>query len=150
MYDQGKDDLRQDAVMQQVFNVMNTLLKADKETKRRKLHIRTYKVCIKRILVKYCRIVKYTILAHIHIYNILFFQVVPLTQRSGILEWCDNTIPIITVLIGSNSSHGLHKKYYPNDYTANTCREKLTVSLYRNNVIFHLFIVFINYVFYLL
>ncbi|CAK9801500.1 Serine-protein kinase ATM [Anthophora quadrimaculata] len=90
----GKDDLRQDAVMQQVFNVMNTLLKACKETKRRKLIIRTYKV-------------------------------VPLTQRSGILEWCDNTIPIITTLIGSNGIPGLHKKYYPKDYTANFCKEKL-------------------------
>ncbi|CAK9823884.1 Serine-protein kinase ATM [Anthophora retusa] len=90
----GKDDLRQDAVMQQVFNVMNTLLKACKETKRRKLIIRTYKV-------------------------------VPLTQRSGILEWCDNTIPIITTLIGSNGIPGLHKKYYPKDYTANVCKEKL-------------------------
>ena len=30
--------------MQQVFNVMNTLLKSYKETKRRKLTIRTYKV----------------------------------------------------------------------------------------------------------
>lgn len=41
---QGRDDLRQDAVMQQVFNVMNTLLKSYKDTKRRKLTIRTYKV----------------------------------------------------------------------------------------------------------
>lgn len=90
----GRDDLRQDAVMQQVFNVMNTLLKSYKDTKRRKLTIRTYKV-------------------------------VPLTQRSGILEWCDNTTPIINVLIGSNNIPGLHKKYYPNDYTANFCKEKL-------------------------
>ncbi|OAD57559.1 Serine-protein kinase ATM [Eufriesea mexicana] len=67
----GRDDLRQDAVMQQVFNV------------------------------------------------------VPLTQRSGILEWCDNTMPIITVLIGSNSIPGLHTKYYPRDYTAKCCKEKL-------------------------
>ena len=38
----GKDDLRQDAVMQQVFGLMNDLLlKADK---RSKLHIRTFKV----------------------------------------------------------------------------------------------------------
>ncbi|XP_043513638.1 serine-protein kinase ATM isoform X2 [Frieseomelitta varia] len=90
----GKDDLRQDAVMQQVFNVMNTLLKSYKETKRRKLTIRTYKV-------------------------------VPLTQRSGILEWCNNTMPIITILIGSNTFPGLCKKYYPKDYTANNCKEKL-------------------------
>ncbi|XP_012149187.1 serine/threonine-protein kinase tefu isoform X2 [Megachile rotundata] len=90
----GRDDLRQDAVMQQVFNVMNTLLRACKETKRRKLTIRTYKV-------------------------------VPLTQRSGVLEWCDNTMPIISVLIGSRNIPGLHKKYYPKDYTAEQCKDKL-------------------------
>jgi len=41
---QGKDDLRQDAVMQQVFTLLNTLLKNNKETQNRKLLIRTYKV----------------------------------------------------------------------------------------------------------
>lgn len=40
----GKDDLRQDAVMQQVFTVMNTLLRNDEKTANRKLTIRTYKV----------------------------------------------------------------------------------------------------------
>lgn len=39
----GKDDLRQDAVMQQVFTIMNTFLTSTKQTK--KLLIRTYKVC---------------------------------------------------------------------------------------------------------
>lgn len=36
--------MRQDAVMQQVFTVMNSLLRKSKETRRRKLNIRTYKV----------------------------------------------------------------------------------------------------------
>lgn len=43
-YSQGKDDLRQDAVMQQVFGMVNQLLKENKETKKRELRIRTYKV----------------------------------------------------------------------------------------------------------
>lgn len=46
-YDQllkGKDDLRQDAVMQQVFTIMNNMLRSNKETHKRKLHIRTYKI----------------------------------------------------------------------------------------------------------
>ncbi|XP_017880998.1 serine-protein kinase ATM [Ceratina calcarata] len=93
----GKDDLRQDAVMQQVFTVMNTLLRSHEETKRRKLAIRTYKV-------------------------------VPLTQRSGIVEWCDNTLPIAAVLVGTDSLPGLHKKYYPRDYTARQCKEKLAAA----------------------
>ena len=38
----GKDDMRQDAVMQQVFTIMNRLLQTSRETS--KLQIRTYKV----------------------------------------------------------------------------------------------------------
>lgn len=41
---QGNDDLRQDAVMQQVFTIMNSLLKENKDTLKRRLLIRTYKV----------------------------------------------------------------------------------------------------------
>lgn len=36
--------------MQQVFNVMNILLKSHKDTKRRKLTIRTYKVILTNYL----------------------------------------------------------------------------------------------------
>lgn len=43
----GRDDMRQDAVMQQVFTIMNGLLASDKQTKR--LLIRTYKVYLKNI-----------------------------------------------------------------------------------------------------
>ncbi|KAL0100932.1 hypothetical protein PUN28_019367 [Cardiocondyla obscurior] len=90
----GKDDLRQDAVMQQVFTVMNTLLRTCKETQRRNLRIRTYKV-------------------------------VPLTQRSGVLEWCDNTVPITVTLVGNPGTPGMHKKYYPRDLSAEAARDKL-------------------------
>ncbi|GAA5895897.1 DNA-binding protein kinase TEL1 [Sporobolomyces salmoneus] len=40
----GDDDLRQDAVMEQIFVLVNKLLVQDVETRRRRLHIRTYKV----------------------------------------------------------------------------------------------------------
>ncbi|KAK0156293.1 Serine-protein kinase ATM [Merluccius polli] len=40
----GQDDLRQDAVMQQVFGMCSTLLQRNAETRRRKLNIRRYKV----------------------------------------------------------------------------------------------------------
>ncbi|XP_078699305.1 serine-protein kinase ATM-like [Branchiostoma floridae x Branchiostoma belcheri] len=40
----GRDDLRQDAVMQQVFGLVDSLLKKDEESRRRNLSIRTYKV----------------------------------------------------------------------------------------------------------
>jgi len=38
------DDLRQDAIMEQVFEKVNTILRHDKETRRRDLKMRTYKV----------------------------------------------------------------------------------------------------------
>ncbi|KAG2457109.1 ATM kinase, partial [Polypterus senegalus] len=41
---QGQDDLRQDAVMQQVFQMCNMLLLRNTETRKRKLTIRRYKV----------------------------------------------------------------------------------------------------------
>jgi ataxia telangiectasia mutated family protein len=40
----SKDDLRQDAVMQQMFSLVNNLLHSNLETRKRKLIIRTYKV----------------------------------------------------------------------------------------------------------
>ena len=40
----GNDDLRQDAVMEQVFGMVNDLLKQNTETRKRNLSIRTYKV----------------------------------------------------------------------------------------------------------
>lgn len=40
----GSDDMRQDAVMQQVFGVVNRLLADSKETRKRHARIRTYKV----------------------------------------------------------------------------------------------------------
>eukprot|EP01126_Amoeba_proteus_P030658 TRINITY_DN30256_c0_g1_i1.p1 TRINITY_DN30256_c0_g1~~TRINITY_DN30256_c0_g1_i1.p1 ORF type:complete len:362 (+),score=73.07 TRINITY_DN30256_c0_g1_i1:57-1088(+) len=40
----GDDDLRQDAVMQQMFNLVNTFLKEVASTRKRMLRIRTYKV----------------------------------------------------------------------------------------------------------
>lgn len=65
----GKDDLRQDAVMQQVFSTMTLFLEQDEEARRRKLNMRKYKV-------------------------------VPLSRRSGLLEWCEGTLPIGLYLIG--------------------------------------------------
>ena len=65
----GKDDLRQDAVMQQVFSTMNLFLEQDEQARRRKLNIRIYKV-------------------------------VPLSRRSGLLEWCEGTSPIGLYLTG--------------------------------------------------
>ncbi|XP_028138214.2 serine-protein kinase ATM-like [Diabrotica virgifera virgifera] len=86
----GKDDLRQDAVMQQVFNIMNNLLSYNKTTKH--LRIRTYKI-------------------------------VPLSMRSGILKWADDSMPIGEYLTGNGKDNlGAHQKYRPTDKSPNTCK----------------------------
>ncbi|XP_047544765.1 serine-protein kinase ATM isoform X2 [Vanessa atalanta] len=84
----GKDDLRQDAVMQQVFNIVNTLLEKSPDTKRNKLLIRTYKV-------------------------------VPMSKRSGVLQWCEGTMPMGAYLVNA------HTKYRPQDITPSAARTKL-------------------------
>ncbi|XP_075580028.1 serine-protein kinase ATM [Pelecanus crispus] len=86
----GRDDLRQDAVMQQVFQMCNTLLQQNTETRKRKLTIRRYKV-------------------------------VPLSQRSGVLEWCSGTTPIGEFLV--NTEEGAHKRYRPKDYSNYQCQK---------------------------
>uniref|UniRef100_A0A8C4LRV0 Serine-protein kinase ATM n=1 Tax=Equus asinus asinus TaxID=83772 RepID=A0A8C4LRV0_EQUAS len=88
----GRDDLRQDAVMQQVFQMCNTLLQRNTETRKRKLTICTYKV-------------------------------VPLSQRSGVLEWCTGTVPIGEFLV--NNENGAHKRYRPEDFSALQCQKKM-------------------------
>ena len=90
----GKDDLRQDAVMEQVFGLLNDLLKLNDETRKRKLNVRTYKV-------------------------------VPLSQRSGILEWCQNTQPIALFLEGHDKKSGAHKKYHPKELDSKSCRSEM-------------------------
>ncbi|KAM6159265.1 serine-protein kinase ATM isoform 2-T2 [Rhynchocyon petersi] len=88
----GRDDLRQDAVMQQVFQMCNTLLQRNTETRKRKLTICTYKV-------------------------------VPLSQRSGVLEWCTGTVPIGEFLV--NNEDGAHKRYRPKDFSSIQCQKKM-------------------------
>ena len=88
----GRDDLRQDAVMQQVFQMCNTLLQRNTETRKRKLTICTYKV-------------------------------VPLSQRSGVLEWCTGTVPIGEYLV--NNDTGAHKRYRPKDFSPVQCQKKM-------------------------
>ncbi|XP_011193336.2 serine/threonine-protein kinase ATM [Zeugodacus cucurbitae] len=88
----GRDDLRQDAVMQQYFSLMNILLGCDAKTSEQKINIRTYKV-------------------------------VPLSMRSGILEWCENTVPIGVYLGSGSDKSGAHRKYRPDDITPHKCRQ---------------------------
>lgn len=88
----GHDDLRQDAVMQQVFAVVNQLLGQDTAPGQHSLAVRCYKV-------------------------------VPLSQRSGLIEWCADTQPLAEYLTGST---GAHARYRPEDMTVREARRAMT------------------------
>lgn len=50
------------------------------------------------------------------------YAVIPLSQRSGILEWCMNTATMGEYLIGSNGNGGAHQRYRPQDRSPSECR----------------------------
>ena len=52
------------------------------------------------------------------------YKVVPLSQRSGILEWCENTLPLKDFLVGQDNKSGAHLKYRPQDLTGRQAREE--------------------------
>lgn len=108
----GKDDPRQDAVMQQVFNIVNNMLNRSKVTKKDRLIVRTY-------------------------------AVIPLSQRSGLLEWCTNTTTMGEYLIGSNHNSGAHKQYRPQDRLPAECRQ-LYSQVDRNHPLEHRYRNFVN------
>ncbi|KAF7570348.1 TEL1 Phosphatidylinositol kinase and protein kinase of the PI-3 kinase family [Pyrenophora tritici-repentis] len=88
LFKSGNDDLRQDAIMEQVFDQVSRLLKNHTATRIRNLGIRTYKV-------------------------------LPLSTRSGLMEFVQNTVPLHLWVMPA------HEKYYPNDYKPDRCRKEI-------------------------
>lgn len=88
LFKSGNDDLRQDAIMEQVFDQVSRLLKNHTATRIRNLGIRTYKV-------------------------------LPLSTRSGLMEFVQNTIPLHLWVMPA------HERYYPNDYKPDRCRKEI-------------------------
>ena len=52
---------------------------------------------------------------------------VPLSQRSGVVEWCEGTVPFGVYLV--HPKEGAHVRYNPHDWPNNTCRKRMEVSL---------------------
>ncbi|KAF2871547.1 hypothetical protein BDV95DRAFT_606981 [Massariosphaeria phaeospora] len=88
LFKSGNDDLRQDAIMEQVFDQVSRLLKNHTTTRLRDIGIRTYKV-------------------------------LPLSTRSGLMEFVPNTIPLHLWVMPA------HEKYYPNDWKPEKCRKEI-------------------------
>lgn len=76
----GSDDMRQDAVMEQVFGLLNALLADAPATATRNLSIRTYKV-------------------------------VPFSPASGLLEWVENTKPLMDCIMFNGDPPGMNRGY---------------------------------------
>lgn len=55
------------------------------------------------------------------------YKVVPLSQRSGVIEWCENTQTFGEYLIGQSKDAGAHALYRPEDIKPSGCRKKLNV-----------------------
>ncbi|KAK8157420.1 hypothetical protein IWX90DRAFT_323614 [Phyllosticta citrichinensis] len=88
LYKSGNDDLRQDAIMEQVFEHVSQLLRSHPATRLRNLHIRTYRV-------------------------------VPLSPKTGVIEFVQNTLPLMSYLDRA------HQQYYPKDWRQSKCREEI-------------------------
>lgn len=91
LFKSGNDDLRQDAIMEQVFEEVSKMLRNHKATRQRDLKVRTYKV-------------------------------IPLTNRSGIIEFVSNSLPLNDYL------RPAHKKYHPKDWPNDKARELIAAA----------------------
>ena len=103
-----KDDMRQDAVMEQLFAVVNTLLAHDPRTRSRKLKLRTYKACVLPSLR--CRPMVQHSRAAVVCRCVWCPQVVPLSPQTGISQWVENTVTMGTYLTGTKGSPGAHAR----------------------------------------
>ncbi|KAJ2489014.1 Serine/threonine-protein kinase tel1 [Coemansia sp. RSA 2050] len=91
----GKDDLRQDAIIQQLFHVINRFMRSSGAGSAGSTCLgsaATSSLCIRT------------------------YQVVPLTKRCGVLQWVDNTMPFGTWF------QGRERRYRPNAPTMSQLR----------------------------
>ena len=104
----GDDDIRQDAVMEQVFLTVNKLL--FRRSSQQKNHISSEDFTINSI----------SRMLRISTYNII-----PLSPASGVLEWVDDTAPFGDFLSEKKTSIGAHSRYFPGEWSSLTCRKLL-------------------------
>ena len=63
------------------------------------------------------------------------YKVIPLSQRSGVVEWCEGTCPLGEYLVGNvkQPQFGAHVRYRPVDWTALKCRRRMMVSSFHQS-----------------
>ncbi|TNN16177.1 Serine-protein kinase ATM, partial [Schistosoma japonicum] len=114
----GKDDPRQDAVMQQVFTAANCLL-----AKYGKLN----KVDLPQFSTSLVNSPKYRAnwLDMDKGLCIRTYKVIPMAQRSGVIEWCEDTVPLGDWLASERT--GAHQRYKPHDMPPIQAKQRLAV-----------------------
>ncbi|GKY92429.1 hypothetical protein MPSEU_000213400 [Mayamaea pseudoterrestris] len=100
----GKDEIRQDAVMQQMFCYINQLLQRRQELPE------VQREGDDGVLRKPLKLVTYNI--------------VPLSPLCGVLEWVDKTVAFNDFIVDSAKSKtpGAHSRYYPGEWPSQYCR----------------------------
>jgi ataxia telangiectasia mutated family protein len=100
----GEDEIRQDAVMEQVFGYVNELLSNGDLSDSLNEIRRT------------------TGAGHL---RLVTYNIVPLSPASGVLEWVDHTIPFGEFMMDKKGHVGAHSRYYPGQWSSLVCREQL-------------------------
>lgn len=126
----GNDDMRQDAVMQQLFHTINTIIKSDHSTSTsssnssstdyyQNQHGASSSMDVGSNSKSKQKISSISTNSNLRIRT---YNVIPLSPSSGVLEWVSNTQPLGEYLVsGGNAS--AHLRYRPQDWPSSKCRE---------------------------
>ena len=104
----GGDDLRQDAIMQQVFETVNDLLRHEGSSGNE---------FIKKSLGNSLST------ATARQLKLITYGITPLSPASGVLEWVDNTMCFGDFLTDRGKYVGAHSKYFPGEWGVTDVRE---------------------------
>ncbi|TPP63314.1 ATM serine/threonine kinase [Fasciola gigantica] len=109
----GRDDPRQDAVMQQVFSAANCLLERGRRgsTDLGSTDNSTFSIHKQSWLYSDGGLRMRT------------YKVLPMAERSGVIEWCEGTIPLGEWLAADRV--GAHQRYRPRDMTPAEAKQRL-------------------------
>jgi len=104
----GEDDLRQDAIMQQVFGTVNDLLRQEdsngNDFTRKSMGVSMFASSSRRL-------------------KLITYGITPLSPASGVLEWVNDTMAFGDFLTDSKGRVGAHSKYFPGEWGSVACRK---------------------------
>jgi len=115
----GEDDIRQDAVMQQVFSTVNGLLR--RRNRASKIDSSNASAVTRKDLGEHPSLCTRQL-------KMATYTIVPLSPACGVLEWVNDTLPFGDYLLDkgrsrdSSISVGAHSKYYPGEWGNSLCR----------------------------